>query len=157
MTDGYQTITWAGGPPLGSFDGLDSTYETQWWGPWIGFDMVVNIKKLMAYIPPLSIRAGYEYHWAEYYAQADWNLREDFRHPKSFEHEADGTGSVMGVELRAHISERWSLTFGYETEEWSAEDGIDRVFLANGATISTRLNEVNWESTTAQLGFMFRF
>ncbi len=157
MTDGYQTITWAGGPPLGSFDGLDSTYETQWWGPWIGFDLVVNIKKSVSYLPPLSIRAGYEYHWAEYYAQADWNLREDFEHPKSFEHEADGSGSLMGVELCAHISDLWSVTFGYETEVWSTEDGIDRVFLADGTTISTRLNEVNWQSTTIQFGFRFRF
>jgi len=157
MTDGYQTTTWLSGPPLGPFDGLDSTYETQWWGPWIGFDLVVNIKKFTTYLPPLSIRAGYEYHWADYYATADWNLREDFKHPKSFEHEADGTGSLMGVDLWAHISEKWSFTIGYETEVWSAEDGIDRVFLANGTTISTRLNEVNWESTTFQFGFMFRY
>ncbi len=157
MTDGYQTITWAGGPPSGSFDGLDSTYETQWRGPWIGFDLVANIKKSMAYLPALSIRVGYEYHWAEYYARANWNLREDFRHPKSFEHEADGTGSLVGVELCAHLTDKWSLSIGYETEVWSAEDGIDRVFLADGTTISTRLNEVNWESTTYQLGFTFRF
>ena len=156
MTDGYQTVTWAGGPPLGSFDGLDSTYETQWWGPWIGFDLAVNVKK-WAYLPPFSIRAGYEYHWADYYAQADWNLREDFRHPKSFEHEADGTGSLMRLELCVHITDTWSLRVGYETEEWAAEDGIDRVFLADGTTISTRLNEVNWESTTVQIGFMFCF
>jgi len=157
MTDGYQTITWAGGPPLGSFDGLDSTYETQWWGPWIGIDLVVNIVKFVNYLPPLSIRAGYEYHWAEYSAQADWNLREDFRHPNSFEHEINGTGSLMGVELGAHITDLWSFTLGYETEAWTAKDGIDRVFLTDGTTISTRLNQINWESTTVQFGFMFRF
>jgi hypothetical protein len=157
ITDGDQTITWAGGPPLGSFDGLDSTYETQWLGPWIGMNLAVKVIKSMKYPPPFSICLYYEYHWAEYYAEADWNLREDFEHPKSFEHEADGTGRLMGVAFRVRISDGWSLTAGYESETWSAEAGIDRVFLANGTTISTRLNEVNWESETYQLGFTFRF
>jgi len=157
MTDGYQTITWEGGPPLGSFDGLDSTYDTQWRGPWVGLDLVLNIKKFAKYLPPLSFFASQEYHWADYYAQADWNLRDDFMHPKSFEHEADGTGSLFCLGVRAYINDRWSLTFGYEEEVWSAEDGIDRVFLADATIISTRLNEVNWQSAVYQVGCSIRF
>ena len=157
MTNGYQTITWPGGPPLGPFEGLDSTYKTQWWGPWIGTSLVVNIIKSKAHPPPFSICFFYEHHWSDYYAQADWNLREDFRHPKSFEHEADGTGTKIGVAFRARIKDKLFLTVGYESETWSTQDGTDRVFMANGTTISTRLNEVNWESETIQLGFLLYF
>ena len=103
MTDGYQTITWPGGPPLGSFNGLDSTYEAQWRGPWIGLDITLETERFTK-LSPISFYAGWEYHWADYYAEADWNLRDDFMHPKSFEHEADGTGMVVNLGVRLRLN-----------------------------------------------------
>ena len=146
-----QTITWEGGPSLGPFGGLDSTYDAQWRGPWIGVDVTLETAKFTNKLPSISLFAGWEYHWADYYAEADWNLRDDFMHPKSFEHEADGTGMVIDVGIRLHLNHRWSLSLGYETEEWSTEEGIDRVFLANGSIIETRLNEVDWHSEVFEI------
>jgi hypothetical protein len=157
MTDGYQTITWAGGPPLGPFEGLDSTYDAEWRGPWIGFDLTLETKIFSKTLPLISFYAGWEHHWAAYYAEADWNLRTDFMHPKSFEHEADGTGTVVNLGVCLRLNDRWSVTLGYETEEWSTEEGIDRVFLANNTIVTTRLNEVNWHSDVIQFGCSVRF
>ncbi|MFH1076818.1 MAG: hypothetical protein V1753_08295, partial [Pseudomonadota bacterium] len=70
MTDGNQTI-----PPTGPFDGLESSYKAEWKGPWIGFDLSMAESKQV--IGNFSI----EYHSVSYYGEADWNLREDFRHP----------------------------------------------------------------------------
>ncbi len=151
MTDGKQTITWGGGPSLGPFGGLDSTYDAQWRGPWIGLDLSLETEKFTKMLPPVSFYAGWEYHWADYYAEADWNLRDDFMHPKSFEHEADGTGMVINLGVRLRLNPRWSLNLGYETEQWTTEEGIDRVFLSNGTIIETRLNEVNWHSDVIEL------
>ena len=157
MTDGYQSITWTGGPSLGSFDGLDSSYDAEWWGPWAGIDLILEMERFTKTPAPVSLYAGYAYHWATYYAEADWNLRDDFQHPKSFEHEADGTGMVVNLGIRIHLYDRCSLTFGYETETWSTEEGTDRVFLTDGTVSETRLNEVNRHTEIFLMGFLIRF
>jgi hypothetical protein len=157
MTDGNQTITWAGGPPLGTFGGLDSSYDAEWQGPWVGIEMILDAEKFKKTLPPISFYATWEYHWADYTAEADWNLREDFKHPKSFEHEADGSGMVASLGVCIRLSDRWSVILGYETEEWSTERGVDRVFLENDTIIETRLNEVNWSSDVIHFGCSVRF
>ena len=157
MTDGYQTITWSNGPSLGPFGGLDSTYDAEWRGPWIGLDLILETEKFAKALKPVSFHAGWAYHWASYHAEADWNLRDDFMHPKSFEHDADGLGMVFSLGIRIDMNDWSSLRLGYENEAWSTEAGIDRVFLASGAIVKTRLNEVNWNSEVYRLGFLFRF
>jgi len=157
MEDGYQSVTWAGGPPLGSFDDLDSSYKAEWDGPWIGFEMILETERFTTRLPPISFYAALEYHWADYYAKADWNLREDFDHPKSFEHETDGTGVVASLGVCLRLGDKWSIKLGYETEEWSTEEGVDRLFLANDTIVKTRLNEVNWHSDVIQFGCSVRF
>lgn len=157
MTDGNQTITWAGGPPLGPFEGLDSSYDAEWQGPWVGIEMILETERFIKTLPPISFYAAWEYHWADYYAEANWNLRDDFKHPKSFEHEADGIGMVASLGVCIYLGDRWSVTLGYETEEWSTERGVDRVFLENNTVIETRLNEVNWSSDVIHFGCSVRF
>jgi hypothetical protein len=157
MRDGYQTITWAGGPPLGSFRGLDSTYDAKWQGPWIGLEMILETEKFAKTLPPISFYVAWEYHWADYYAEADWNLRDDFMHPRSFEHEADGTGMVTSLGVCLRLNDKWSVRLGYETEEWSTEEGVDKLFLSNDTVVKTRLNEVNWHSDVIQIGCSVRF
>jgi hypothetical protein len=101
--------------------------------------------------------AGFEYHWALYDAKADWNLREDFDHPLSFEHKAEGNGIRIVAGLGAVLTEKWSLEVGYTQQEWSTEDGIDRVYFSDGTYGETRLNEVNWESRSLGLAVCYQF
>ncbi|MFC1875864.1 hypothetical protein ACFL2E_01115 [Thermodesulfobacteriota bacterium] len=157
MTDGNQTITWIGGSPLGPFEGLDSSYDAEWQGPWVGIEMILETEKFTKTLPPISFYAAWEYHRADYYAEANWNLRDDFMHPKSFEHEADGIGMVTSLGVCIRLSDRWSVTLEYETEEWSTERGVDRVFLENNSIIETRLNEVNWHSDVIRFGCSVHF
>ncbi len=146
ITEGYQTI-----PPLGPFPDLDSTYETAWDGPWLGLDVVFQLNKKHLF------NAEFEYHWANYYAVADWNLRDDYAHPKSFEHEADGTGIVVAAGWTYLFHGGWGLNLTIDYQSWSTDHGVDRVFIASGSTAETRLNEVNWESFTAMVGLSYRF
>jgi hypothetical protein len=157
MTDGYQKITWPGGPPLGPFNGLDSSYDAEWQGPWIGLEMTLDTDRFTKTFSPVSFYAAWEYHWADYYAEANWNLRDDFMQPKSFEHEADGNGMVASLGICIRLTDKWLVTLGYETEKWSTERGVDRVFLENNTTIKTRLNEVNWHSDLVHFGCLVRF
>ena len=152
MTDGYQTI-----PPLGPFPGLDSTYEAEWRGPWVGLEMQLDMETGWRAVPRIYPFAGVEYHWALYDAKADWNLREEFDHPLSFEHEGEGGGVRIVAGLGASLNERWSLEVGYTQQEWSVEDGIDRVFFSDGTYGETGLNEVNWESRSLGLTIRYQF
>ncbi len=148
ITDGYQTIELVYGN-TGAFPGLNSKYETEWKGPWIGLNMFIKPSE------KLTILLSFEYHWADYYAEADWNLRTDFAHPKSFEHYAYGNGIVISVGGDYSLTRHWSLFMSFDYEDWSTNAGIDRLFFANGTTLESRLNEVNWESCTVLLGIAF--
>ena len=56
---------------------------------------------------------------------------------------------------RQELTEQLNVSFDYQG--FSAEDGIDTIFLAEGTTVRTRLNEVNWRSSALGLGIIYRF
>ena len=152
ISNGNQTI-----PDLGPFPGLDSSYDTEWEGPWIGLGLRFKAGKIMSLAHRFETHLIYEYHWADYHAEANWNLRDDFAHPKSFEHDADGTGWKFGAGLNFRLHHNWALNFKYEYQDWSTDSGTDRVFFADGSTATTKLNEVNWTSYTLSLGVSLSF
>jgi len=152
ITDGDQTI-----PNLGPFPGLDSSYDTEWYGPWIGFDLRFKALEITTFAHRFETYFTYEYHWADYYAEANWNLRDDFAHPKSFEHDADGTGWKIGAGFNLWLHRNWALNFNYDYQDWSTDGGTDKVFFSDGRTEVTRLNEVNWTSYALSLGVSLRF
>jgi opacity protein-like surface antigen len=158
MKDGLQTVSdsalappSATPLPIGPFAGLDSTYDTKWYGPWVGADLSFRASE------KILLFAGFEYHWADYKAEANWNLRSDLAHPKSFEHEADGTGFLITFGGDYAFSEPWSLGLELNFQDWSTDAGIDRQFNADGTMAVTRLNEVNWESFAIMLRVTYRF
>ena len=140
ITDGQQII-----PPSGPFDGLDSSYETEWSGPWFGVDL--------EYLPVTKWAFTFsgEYHWSDYSAEGDWNLRDDLQHLKSFEHTADGDGWVVGAGVHYELNEQLSIGLSADYRKWETDPGLDRVFLASGTSVDTRLNEVNWESSSKKV------
>lgn len=146
ITDGVQTL-----PPLGPFPGLDSTYETRWTGPWTGIDLEFRP------VPRLLFTGSLEYHWVDYYAEADWNLRPKFDHPRSFEHEADGEGVVLSAAAAVKVGENWNVALSYTFQDWETDPGTHRTFWADGTYSKTRLNEVNWESQGVMLGVTYSF
>ncbi len=144
---GFQTI-----PAFGHFGGLDSSYDTSWYGPWAGFDTELSI------VDRFSLSTSFEYHYAYFEATADWNLRSDLAHPKSFEHEAEGTGYIASIGSQFKLSRGLSLNLSVDYQKWNADKkGIDTVFLANGGLLETKLNEVNWESMGANIGLSYQF
>lgn len=152
ITDGYQTI-----PPLGSFPGLNSSYDTEWKGPFLGIDMRFKAGIPSNFAERFETYFTYEYHWADYHAKANWNLRDDLRHPKSFEHEADGTGWIIGGGVNFILQRHIALNFDINYQNWRATDGTDKVYFADGTTAKTRLNEVNWSTYAIGLGLQVSF
>ena len=55
---------------------LHAKYDAQWKGPWVGLELDGSMRKFLGHI-------RFEYHFPDYYAQAEWNLRTEFQHEKS--------------------------------------------------------------------------
>lgn len=146
LSDGVQTI-----PPSGPFPGLDSTYQSEWRGPWIG------LHSLYEGSARWSMGLDLEFHWGDYEAQADWNLRADLQHPLSFEHEADGRGLLLRLEGIRQLGRRSDLTLRLGFEDWETDAGTDRVYLADGSVVSTRFNGAQWQSLSLDCGWRYRF
>ena len=138
-------------PRPGPFPGLDSTYVAEWNGPFLGLDFTLKLNNKH------TVFAEIEYHWADYYAKADWNLRSDFAHPKSFEHVSDGTGLVISTGCTTSFNNNWTMNIKFDYQDWSADYGIDRTFFADGTIGVTRLNEVNWKSNAIMIEFAYHF
>jgi hypothetical protein len=133
LTDGYQVVSDLANaqiydpsitamPPLGSFSGLDSTYEAEWYGPWAGVDFWFEADDENYLI------VRFEYHLADYFAQANWNLRTEFQHPVSFEHEAEGYGTVLSIGWHHTPKNAWQYSFRVDYQRWETDEGLDRVF-----------------------------
>ena len=144
MTDGVQTIASPDTPPLGPFPGLDSSYDAEWYGPWFGFELA------FALAPGVALDIQFEHHVGEYLGVADWNLREDFQHPTSFEHTADSTGNSLSLNLV--IDRGWLWIVSAQFQKWQTDAGTAKIFFSNNTYAETRLNEVNWRSNSLSFG-----
>jgi len=139
ITNGVQIVGSA------DLEGLNSTYQTEWTSGWLGMDISFEI------MTNLFLSSSLEYHLVDYEAKANWNLREDFAHPVSFTHEADGKGTAMKIGISHLFAEHWGIGLLYSRQKWSASGGYDYLFLATGETITSRLNEVDWDSRSINL------
>lgn len=147
MTDGYQTI-----PSLGSFSGLDSSYDSTWLGPWIGLESQITFDK------KFTLSTNFEYHYAFYDATANWNLRPDFAHPESFAQEAEGYGLVGNVDAQYRLDNNLSLTASINYQDWQADrHGVNQFFFADGSSPTSGYNGVTWRSFGANLGLNYKF
>ncbi len=155
VTDGFQTLSDGeiaatlelAPPPVGPFAGLDSSFEQSWLGPWVGVGAELPLGQRW------GLAARGEAHWADYDAEANWNLRDDLEHPRSFEHDADGTGVVVGVSCHRRLYRAYRVRLQLDYEDRETDRGFTRFFLADGTRPVTRLNGVRWESLGIYLGF----
>ena len=130
--------------------GLNSTYQSEWQGPWVGAALSWEGERH-------KLKVQSEIHSAFYYAEANWNLRDSFMHPKSFEHNATGLGWVFDLSYAYELSfakaNKSVVGVSYRAESWLAKDGVDTLYLANGEAVSTRLNEVTWGGSAMSVYF----
>ena len=153
MTDAVQTVESNVTPPLGPFPDLNSTYDAEWEGVWVGLIFGEQNTKT-----DMEIELSLIYHDVDYQAEADWNLRTDFAHPKSYEHMATGHGLSFSLDGRTPFrhSKRWFWAFGLDYGRWQTKAGLTTFYVSDGSTPQQQLNEVNWESSAINLGLELR-
>lgn len=151
ISDGRQTI-----PPTGPLANLDSNYNADWSGPWLGLNLRLEATDRT------SVIIAAEYHWADYYAEANWNLRDDLAHPVSFKHTTRGFGFIFSMALSHAVTRHWDVLARMESQNWQGDPGIDTLYTINATTgvlqpAATRLNGVNWQSLSVGMAATYHF
>ena len=159
ITDGNQTLSTPApefgideASPLGPFPGANTTYDSTWFGPWVG------LKSKLQFSESFTLAWNLEYHYANYDSTANWNLRGDLAHPESFTNEADGYGLIgdIGGELR--LKQNLSLNLEVRYQDWQADShGKQTVFLSDGSSVNQPFNGVYWKSFGANIGLVYVF
>ena len=132
---------------------IEETYDSDYAFYWEGISVGTRIRVPLTSQFDISARIALMVQ-TEYEGEGYWNLRDDFRStPPNFIQSADsgeGTQLSLGVSYRPwkHVGFR----LGYETLEWTAEDGHSTIFVADGSTESTDLVEVNSSRSGVTLG-----
>lgn len=146
MYDGNKAL-----PTNGALIGLNNSYDAVWQGPWIGMDAVVGFGG------DLSLTTSVEYHWVNFRAEANWNLRNDLSHPVSFKHVANGHGLSVSLGAAYQYSRPLSLHVLLERQQWRTATGYDQTNFSYGGTGYYTLNPVQWESQAVSVGASYQF
>lgn len=115
---------------------LNSSYRTSWTGVASKISVSVNPAK------KLVLKAEALYHQANYAAKADWNLIEEFQHPVSFRHKAKGYGAEGSLVIAYTLVRNCSISACGNYFTWKTGKGLDKVYMTNGETPQTQLNQV---------------
>ena len=132
------------------YDNLDSSYDAEWDGYYIAVEGGVD-----THYGRFTFR--YDRIDFDYEAVADWNLRGDFDHPKSFSHHADGKGDRYELGYLYEVNPNLGIGITLKHETYKTEPGFDKVFFSDGSVQATQLNEVSWESTQAVINVSYGF
>jgi hypothetical protein len=130
---------------------LNSTYLTSWTGPMIGCETMIGLKKW------LSLKATFNYAQTNYHAFADWNLIDAFAHPVSFEHNADGYETTVALQLNFQVIPAFSIFARGNYTGAATGTGTDQLFLVDGRSVTSQLNEAVRNSRGAGLGICYKF
>ena len=130
---------------------LNSTYQTNWAGPMIGLD--ANF----ALINRLSLRTSLSYSQVKYKAVADWNLIDAFAHPVSFEHTANGYEASVILQVHMRIITPLSAFIRSNYTHGATGRGTDELFLVDGGSLKSQLNEAVRSSKGAGIGVCYYF
>ena len=122
--------------------GLDSHYTSAWTGPFLNFDIIIKPRRF------ISLAGNIRAYLTDYFAQANWNLRDEFAHPVSFEHSSNGLGYDASIYLNIYPTSQLAIGASYRHRYWRTTSGIDKTYVVdtdgNVSTGVTRLNGAFW-------------
>ncbi len=126
-------------------------YTSDWEGPWLGMNIALSL------FDRHQLFSGFQYHWADYYATADWQSASGLQRSTSFIHNATATGIFATAGYRYKVSEQWGMKLAVDYQKWQTDSGNERLFLPNGTAVNSSLNSVRRESMGVNLGVNFSF
>jgi hypothetical protein len=122
--------------PSGLLEDLDSRYRAQWNGPWYGGALVVPTG-----VGELRFM-GKRHFRTRYWAEGQWNLREDLMQPKSFSQGALGSGYDILASFGGTILPGIDVVIATESSSRRARNGYDIEYRVTGEATRGNLGEV---------------
>ncbi len=126
---------------IGPFDGLNSTYDAEWSGPYVGVSAILPLGERSRLV------GRYQLHLVDYSADLYWNLRD-----LPFENDADGWGHQLSIAYEYSIREDLHLSFEGAYTSFETDEGIQT---DPGGDIE--LNGAEWESLAVRFGVLILF
>lgn len=128
---------------------LNSTYQTNWTGPLVGLTANTVLKRWV------SIQTRFSYAQRKYTGVADWNLIDEFAHPVSFRHQANGYQNQIDLQVNFQVVPKISLFIkGYYIHAETGA-GTDQLFFNDGRTVQSRFNGA--VNNTKEIGIGIRY
>ncbi len=139
MRDGQQTI-----PATGTINNLNSSYDATLSGPiaWFQFNWRVS--------PMFRLGAERKIGFMEYEGTANWNLRDDFKHPRSFYQHSNGLSD--GISVWGDVMATRNVAFKLQAamQRFTASGGYTRFYMSDGSIPQQPVHRV--EQTTWSVG-----
>jgi len=118
----------------GNASGVNSTYSSRFQGATVGLRADFPLSE------HISLGAGAWYDRYHFRGQADWNLITTFRHPLSFQDDANGYNLEGNIRGAYHL-DRWEFFLAGNILRGKTGKGTDMLYLANGNDVPTQFNE----------------
>lgn len=118
----------------GNNPGLNSTYATRYLGGVAGLRADVSLSDHFA------IEGGLLCDIVHYRGRADWNLISTFRHPLSFQDDANGYNLEGHLKL-CYVHDKWTFFLSGNILHGKTGKGTDMLYLQNGQNVPTQFNE----------------
>jgi outer membrane protease len=135
----------------GNLPDLNSTYQTEWKGPFIKAAAAAKL------VGKLKLKATLAYMQANYNAKANWNMIPSFQHPVSYRHNAKGYGIEGDASLMFNITTNLAINAGAGYFTSQTGKGIDELFLSSGGSQTTQLNGVDRKGYRLFAGITFNY
>lgn len=136
----------------GPFPGLNSTYTTRWFGPWLGMDFNARVERCA------FLFGSVQWHMLTYRGHGNWNLRDDLG---PFEHRAYGYGYLGTLGTNWEIWNNWSIGVVGSYRMFRTKHGYEyvRIYLPDGFSFEgrTKFNGAIWHSWNASAIVAWRF
>ncbi|HUX12779.1 MAG TPA: hypothetical protein VMW87_07100 [Spirochaetia bacterium] len=129
--------------------GISSTYNTLWWGPWIGFTAGHESPNGSSFSGTLEAL------FVLYSGTADWMRRTDFAHPVSFRQWAAGGGLMLHLEAATATRNHFRWVFRAGVGFLTTATGTDQLYYANGSDSTGTLNGATWTTISLSAGLSF--
>lgn len=129
----------------GNATGVNSTYNSRFQGATFGLRADFPVSEQIS----LGVSTCYDqYHFR---GQADWNLITTFRHPLSFQDDANGYNLEGSVRVNYHL-DSWTFFIAGKFLHGQTGKGTDMLYLANGNDVPTQFNEAVRNVMAASIG-----
>lgn len=122
------------------FDSVMAGVETRWW-----------------FMQPFGLGIKWHHSWLNYYAEANWNKRDEFQHPVSFYHEGQGIEDLLVLSFLTRLDKNWTMELSHTVRQGIVQNGLDvanmkpNLLIPKDHQLSTLLRDVEWSSAATSL------